>query len=87
MTIDEQVREYTLGFIRGVEGRPASRSYLDVHPDFGRGYAAGRAAYLAAEQAERVLLERCECSYLHRVGTSQRTNHAYPVDTQRGLKS
>lgn len=64
MTIDEQVREYMDGwvaFIDDVSGHDGCKPRDDVTPTdpVQRGYIDSRAAYLAAEQAERERLERC----------------------------
>ena len=54
-TIDSQVVSYMQGWLRGVDqySVPPQTQY----EDYQRGYAAGRAAYEAAEQAERARLE------------------------------
>ena len=65
MTIDLGIRSYLVGFVDGVamEGSEESDEWqveLEQRADnYRRGYAAGRAAYLAAEAAELERLERC----------------------------
>lgn len=60
MSIDEQVlHEYLLGWLSGASAADGKDHYPIPGDSYERGYAAGRAAYLAAEQAERERLERC----------------------------
>lgn len=61
MTIDEQVSEYMSGWFSGVNcAQDAEQShYPEPKDDYERGYASGRAAYLAAERAERERLGQC----------------------------
>lgn len=69
MTIDEQVKEYMCLYAHGFrvshEYRDRAEERLaavDWTEGERRAVYAGRAAYLAAEQAERARLERCpEC--------------------------
>lgn len=59
-TIDEQVREYMRGYAIGVKQAHFGAEFGYTTDTMRRGYADGRSAYLAAEQAERERLERCE---------------------------
>ncbi len=58
MTIDE----YMQGWLSGTGAAECENHYPQPQDDYERGYAAGRAAYLAAEQAERERLEREPCT-------------------------
>jgi ribosomal protein S27E len=53
MTIDEAVREYMRGWLSGVNNADGENHYPAPSDDYERAYAAGRAAYLVAEQVER----------------------------------
>lgn len=67
-TIDEQVELWADGFYIGVSVacgyvEAPMPDWLAENPTRARGFDAGRAAYLAAEQAERERLERCDSPY------------------------
>ena len=79
MSVEEQMRWYMLGWRDGVSleskgaSGPSNSGTLDP---YSQGYQAGRAAYLAAEQAERERLEECPCGQLVEVASVQYVMHS-----------